>query len=332
MAMSGRRLAFGVLLFSILGADVVASISPYGNTNKGLFVLPRSAGMAGADLCFARDGSPLSNPAVLPLDSSSEIMLSYAGFYRNTLSTSMLSYVTRVGDRTGMGISVAYLFVPDIENTTGFEYDSESRMWIYDQSRLTYSSSSEVMVEFMLGHAFLLGDVAVLSVGGGLHCLRRRLIDWTGYGIGLDGGVVAEAPKLGLRVAFLVDDISTNYVYWGSDYSDVGPPHIRAGLGWRLELPYIYGRVVLSYRSVDLFARDGAGLDEDNEARPPIGNFGMEYLVYRTVALRFGYSETGGFIFGGGLELIKQALLFDFSYMLPSDLPGTYHVGMGYRW
>ncbi len=325
----------------------------YSNSNKSLFIFPEYASLGGAGLVFSRDGAPLSNPANIPLDSFSQISLSYAGYYNNTFSTSFISFVTEVTQRIGIGMFGGYLYIPDIEITENFELDQETGVPIYDPSLISMKSSSEIFFNFSFGYNLFENRKLNVSSGASLHCQRRRLIDWTGYGIGFDAGMTLLLKRSGLRFSIFADDFTTNYIHWSSDYHDNGLPHIRIGLGWRKEVPNLYGRFSIMYKSPDFLSNDGVGynlfsekaekIDEPYENRirkkPSLlltaGCYGIEYLIHKVVALRLGFNESKRIFFGSGVNMFSQALSFEFSLsgqVRSYELEGIYFLSVSYKW
>ncbi|MBD3390970.1 MAG: hypothetical protein GF418_02905 [Chitinivibrionales bacterium] len=317
----------------------------YSNANRDVFVLPENAALGGADICFARDGVLHSNPAAAPLDSLNKATLSYAGFYANTFSTSMASYMSRVGKNAGIGAGVGYLYVPDIIVTTSLDVTGDGDP-IWDPEKLSYTSFSEIAFSIVYGQRILERRGIEVSAGARLHGMRRRLPDDLGYGIGVDAGAVLGLPRRGLRFSLLVDDITTNYIYWGSSYKDISLPRARLGAGWRKEIPYLYGAFTVVYATPDVISDERVWvrwnvedekqvLVEEDNAEDLVwsflyqGRYGLEYFIRNTVALRAGFTR-GRFAFGGGLRLFS-ALSVDFSYAL-SELDGTYYVSTGYLW
>lgn len=348
-----RFALFLPVLLAMAGVAQAAGDPYYSNANRSLFVMPTFSASAGSGLAYSYDGAATSNPANLALGATRELSASYAGFYFNTFSTSVVSYAAPVGEQSGIGASVAYLHLPGIEDTRGLEQEDapgDSVPWpIYDDSKVETGMMSEVMVNVAYGRVFELRPALSVAVGGALHAIRRRLLEVHGYGIGMDLGTTVALERTGLRVSALLEDATTNYLYWDSDYKDIGLPHFRMGVGWRRELPYLYGRLTLAYRTPDLLGNEGvSGQTERGSASDaePVseslvesrgalffrGGYGLEYVVSEVLALRVGYDA--GVLrpsFGGGLNLFSQALSFDFSY-LPSDLAGTYQVGATWRW
>jgi hypothetical protein len=339
-----------LLLLSSSGAR---ADSFYSNSNSELFTLPRNAAMANADITFSRDATSQSNPAIIPFAQTTEVNLSYSGYYLNTFSTSIASGVMSVNKDAGVGMSINYLHIPNIENTNFLETEvtpGGDTVPIYDPSKLKMVSSSDIGVNVAYGQKFNVSPIAQLSVGGQLHGLRRKIPTATdeaiGYGIGVDAGVAADFPLNGVRLSLLLNDLTTNFIYWNHHYKDQGLPHLHAGFGWEKEIAYIYGKFRLTYKSPDILGNDGLSLSYDqdldtvavNEGAPisenPFflftgGHFGGEYVIRDIVALRAGY-WAGKVSFGGGISPMN-AFSVDFAYTA-SDLPGTYAVALSYRW
>lgn len=339
-----------ILIINILLLiSVVSARDYYTSSNKPLYAFPEFSSLGGSALAFSRDGSPLSNPANIPLDMRNSMTLAYTGFYQNCFSTTLASLVTHLNEHIGIGTYIGYLYIPDIEVTADFELDSDENP-IYDPSLLSIKTSSEIFFNFSFGYKFILSPAIVASVGASLHCQRKRLIDWTGYGIGIDAGATLELQKPGLRFSLLIDDISTSYIHWSSDYHENGLPHARLGLGWQKEIPYIYGRISVMYKSPDLFSNEGVGFnyfsekagniiepEKHNVKDNPVlllssGSYGFEYLIQKYVALRVGLDEPKRIFFGAGVGLFRRSLFFDFTYMVSYELPGTYSLSTSYLW
>ncbi len=339
-------LSFAAVITLVGSVSASAELAHYSNENKSVFVLPRDAALAGADIAFSRNALSHGNPASLPLDSGSQVVVSYAGYYANTFSTSSASYVTHFLGNSGLGVSVGYLYVPDIEITTGLELDGSGEP-IHDPAHLRYTSFSEVLLNVAYGRKLLEKKRMALAAGGRLHGLRRRLPDDIGYGLGIDAGLVMALARPGLRLSLQLDDITTNYIYWGSSYEDVSLPAVRMGVTWQKEIQYLYGRFSAAYKTPDVLSFERVWLTWDsNERELQVveegnlkdnalsflfqGHYGAEYVIRDIVALRGGFTS-GRFSFGGGLCLFSSALALDFSYAT-SELDGTYLVSVGYRW
>ncbi len=334
----------------------------YADNNRDLFLLPRSSAMGTSDFVFSRDGTNQSNPANLAYDSSSELCLAYAGFYQNAFNSSILSYSAPVTGNSGIGLSIGYLYNPDIPFTENLQTMSVGSdvVPIYDPSRISYKSGSELYIHAGYGYRRSLMPGIQASAGFAVNALRHNLSPYRGYGIGCDGGLTVDFVGWGLRTAVGVENITTNYTRWSKDWGVTAPPHVRFGIGWQKEIAYLYGRIQLQFKSLDLLANEGINAVENDSvldlssnpiSRPDRkkfttdpgyflynGLYGIEYTVLKALSLRAGIPVGGGYgddwtriAFGGGVNLLKRRLTIDISY-LSHELAGTYQLGVTYRW
>lgn len=338
-----------IVFLAIFFACQLMAADFYSNINKSLFVFPEYIATGGSDITFNRKAESVGNPANISLATNSEIALAYTGFFGNILNTTVASYTSPISGDNGFGVSIAYLFVPDIEITTGMLGAGKNATdTIFDTTLIYNESSSEIYVNFAFGHTFKFSEKIHGSIGIALHSQRRRLIDYTGYGIGADAGLTVCFLKPGIRLSLLFDDITTNYLHWNSNYHDNGRPHSYFGFGWRKVFPYIYGQLSIMYKTPDLLSKGGVisiggGGDDDKipesysisdhpEQLFTAASYGVEYLIHNTVALRMGLDDIKRINFGAGTNLFSQSLSFDFSYMVALSLAGTYSLSTTYRW
>jgi hypothetical protein len=351
-----NKIIFLIASLAVIPAELpAATTNPYSDADRGLFLLPRSSAMGTSDFVFSRDGTSQSNPANLPFDSLREVSLSYAGFYQNTFSTSVLSYVTRIGRFSGVGFSIGYLYNPDIPNTE--QLLTIDDVPIYDSTRISTFSESQIYFHAGYGVSHSLGSGITLAAGAGINAQRYSLSPYRGYGIGCDGGAALDFTAIGLKTAVTCENLTTDYMRWSKGYSERGLPHVRFGMGWRKEIPYLYGRVQVQFKSLDLLANEGVNADSTVDSagarivhpttkhfsKEPLyffysGTYGLEYTVMNVLSLRLGIpigDSYGGDLsricFGCGVNLLRKKLSLDFSY-LTHELAGTYQLGVSYRW
>jgi hypothetical protein len=331
-----------------LATVLPAASNDYANANRQLYVQPREAALGFSGAAFARDGGPNTNPATLAMDSGGEVSAAYAGFFGNTYSTSLFSYVTTLNGLGALGASLDYLLVPDIIDTRDWPVDGAGNPIVPPESQWTYRSSSEVYAHAAWGYRWCPGTRVQLGLGAGVNLLRRRLLEWTGYGIGFDAGGLVHFTRSGVRLALTGEDITTTYINWSHDYDERSLPHLRLGLGWQRDIPYLYGALRITYSSLDLLGNEGANTTTYLSARDSLeaprqltfwddsqfllyGNLGAEYCIARRVSLRVGLESFRRFTFGAGLALLHESLVVDFAY-LTHQLGGSYLVGLTYRW
>lgn len=352
--------ANGILLCFLVSASAgfAAGGNYYSDNTRELFVVPRSASLAGADYVFAHDGTPQVNPANLAFDSSTEISLSYASYYQNTFSTSILSYAGKIDDASGFGISLSYLYVPDIRGTQDLQTDQDG-VPIYDDQKFQYSTYSDIFFHAGYGRQLIKSRRLELTAGLGINAQRQRLAfnEYRGYSMGLDGGVAVDFPRPGLRVSFSCDNMTTQYTRWSKGYSETAYPHLRLGAGWEKDIPYIYGHVRIQYKTLDLLGNEGAdaiqlstllttdsaGSSNTNQldgekpavagssgALALLGSLGLEYMIKNVFTIRIGGNLENKLAFGCGVNLLQKRLCFDASYTM-HELAPTYQIGVTYR-
>ena len=322
----------------------------YADVNRELFIMPKSAAMAGADITLFRSAAPLSNPANLVNDSVKEASVSYASYFQNTYSTCGVSYLGPVDNRSSFGVSASYILIPDIKIT------DPNDPFIYPSSTRT---SSDMFFRISYGRKVLsFSDHIQLQAGIAVNGERRNLVDWTGYGIGTDFGADVLFTDINAVAGIVAENITGSYTNWSSNYQEFAYPHVRIGLGWHPEFPYIYGKLVLCFVTPDLLTNQGINsvvsdsmlvssdsygnsvsyLSPNREriyTNPLMlfsGQYGFEYLIMNTVAFRVGYDAgTQNLTFGGGLNLLKNHASVDFAY-LSNELAPTYKICMNFHW
>jgi hypothetical protein len=346
------RVAF-LFIFQLLIiiSPTIANDHFYSDENRAIFSSPRSAALAGSDRVFANDASPFTNPAMLGYeDKAHQIALSYAGFFGNTFSTSILSSKMKPDSTSGVGISLSYLYVPDIQTNLGFDLDPSSGEPIYDPSKIVSAFASDLYFRCGYGYRFTgLLRAIDFGFGGAITAKRSNLVGWTGYGIGVDGGGYLFFARPGIVVGLYGENLTTSYLYWSSAYQDAAWPHARLGLGWKKDIRDIYGRIQLTYESADFLGNDGinslmAGDESDTTVMPErvrlsedpasflmLGKAGAEYTIFDRVALRIGVGLPNIISFGGGMYLFERSFAIDFAYLV-HELAGTYQLGISYQW
>jgi hypothetical protein len=324
----------------------------YADVNREIFLLPKSASMAGSDMAISRSASPLSNPACLPSDSVKEISLAYAGYFQNTYSTCALSYIGSVDRLSCIGVSANYILVPDINISPDTAHPFQETATSSDLFfRISYGRQ---LLRF--GKLFNLNAQYTLDAGVALNAERLNLLGWTGYGIGADAGLdfslYYKEWGSNISAAMVIDNLTTDFTHWSSAYKEYAYPHIRFGLGLQQDLPYIYGNLCVSYLSPDLLTNEGINqygsesLDQNSTVESPAiqqvrthpdmlflnSRLGVEYTVMNTISFRAGINISDGTVsFGGGLHLFHNHAGFDFAY-LDQDLASTYKISVNYKW
>lgn len=339
-----KKILLFLCSFSLLFAD--ADFNEYSDQNRELMVLPASVALGGADLALNSGIGFGGSPSNLPYDTANNLSLSYANYFHNTFSSSILSYHGPADSNGGFGITAGYVYIPDIE-------DNRSSI-VTEDSTIVYNAKikncSDIFARFEYGHRFPINVKWDFAAGVAINARRTRLIDYSGYGIGLDAGLKVVNIPSGLSLAVQMDNIIPQYTYWSKEYRELANPHLRVGLGFDRSFPYIYGRILIGYTSTDLLSNSGVNyvktevdsndldvevikhkkLSEEPSLLIYDSKIGLEYIIMSKLALRVGLTR-GKFNFGAGLKLFSGRAGLDFAYTT-HQLAGTYQVSASYRW
>jgi hypothetical protein len=335
-----------LLFFPLICAHSAPTLNSYSKITEDVMVTPASAAMAGADLSISSGASSESTPGNLPFDSLNHLSLSYAGFFHNTFSNSVLAWNSHPRKNLGVSVMAGYLYIPDIPDTRA-SLSNEAGELI--EARISTYSASKFFFRAGIGQRFDVTPGIALGVGVAVNAKRSRLPE-TGYGIGLDAGLKALFIKTGISLALQLENITSSYTYWNESYQERANPHLRAGAGWGWSVPYLYGTIKVAYATPDLFANEGindistettsnnttietpghAELYEKPSLLFTQGSLGVEYAIFKTVIFRLGVTN-GKFGFGAGLRMFGERAGLDFAYIAHS-LAETYQVSAQYAW
>ncbi len=359
-----NRTALKMVACAILAVAHVhgADWNYYSDNTREMFVLPREAASGASDIVFSRNGASESNAGVVPFDSSNELTLSYASYYENTFSTSMLSYAGALDRVSGFAVSLGYLYDPGIVGTQNLEVGSDG-MPVWDPSLLAYSNESVILFHAAYGRRFDVGSVMDVGLGAALNAMRHCLPfgEYKGYGMGLDAGLLLNFPKPEIRLGLMCENLTSQYTRWSAAYSEKAYPHLFLGLGWEKDIPYIYGHITIHYKTLDMLSNQGANTINSSavfggdtlsaadqslsvpQSQPEAvtllsapwwfllsGNMGLEYRIMDAFSVRVGHSVVNAWTFGCGISMFKKRLGFDFAY-LSHELAPTYQLSLSYR-
>lgn len=329
----------------------VLAQSEYTAVNNELFISTYSSSINRADIVFRADPSVTSNPAAMAGVSGNSISTGYTGYFKNTFSVTTASFIMDPGGRAGFGVYAGYLLVPDIMDTRDLE-ENEEGYPVYDPERVSIETSSEMVCNIALGFNLVDADRILLSTGLSLHMHRKRLIEWTGYGAGINAGMILNFRDKGIYLALNAENITTQGIYWSENHTSYSLPELDLGLGISREIDYIYGRLSVFFRSPDVIGASGLNMKDEkeeagsssfeDESADPAGDdrgardffakssYGIEYVPGGVAEFRFGFIPSGRISFGGGLNLFDKRFSVDFTYFSVRNLPGTYAASLGY--
>ena len=320
----------------------------YANVSEETMITPVSAALAGSDLSMSTGASVEGTPGNLPFDSLNRLSLAYAGYFHNTFSNSMLTWSGQPFKNIGISLLAGYIYIPDILDTRESVANDSGEL---EEAKISLYSASKMFFRAGIGRRFDLTPAISIGAGVAVNAKRYRLPE-TGYGISMDAGVKSLFSKPGISLALQVENLTSSYIYWNESFQERSYPHVRAGIGWERYFPYIYGALRVCYATPDLLTNESIQsysieVTENNNAieipdsthyeiyeRPLLlltqGKFGVEYTMFRTVALRIGISNRK-FKFGAGLRLWNERAGLDFAY-ITHTLAETYQLAAHYSW
>lgn len=327
-------LLFLLVVFSLFAVET----SFYTNTNRLLFVSPTYSALGGSNIAISAEPLPISNPSAIILSESKQVFVGYTNYFKNSHNSTLASVIVPLSDKQSVAISLGYLYVP--VDSVSAQVDENGVPYDYT---IKTKTSSELYFNAYYAHKILSYRIGDLSVGGSFHVNRRRLIDWTGYGVGLDVGVLNQF-KNGVSVSLHVNDITTQFMRWSGSYKELGKPICFGALGYEVGKK---NRFNVTYKTPDLFGNSGLARTSrgdsvfDDEVdyvsvreKPSTlfshGSYGVAGVFNEKVTLRAGFSDARKLSFGGGVTLFER-LGLDFAYAHQRDLGGTYTVASTYQ-
>ena len=331
-----------IIIFSGAISSVSAEKSIYGSENRFLFSSPEYLAGGEAKNALSAEPIPANNPASTILAERTAFFAGYTGFWNNSFWTGNTYATLKIDSLSAFSAFVGYLSIPRIDSVSQrFEFDGAPPTY-----EITEVSSSELSVNLNYARKILDFERFNLSLGVSLNVMRRRLIEWTGYGIGADLGVLFSTNR-GNHVGFQIDNITTQYTHWSSEYHENVLPQGFISYGFSKELNSNLG-LQLFYRSPDLFGNrvvastlgKNSVFDEDEIKSGSLrknpqniftaAGYGTEILIKQVVSLRAGITDTHKLTFGGGVNLFQRAAV-DFAYIYSSALDGTYGVSLRFE-
>ena len=337
--MAKRTFIFSLLITTFLGEAAFAQ-----NTGAEFLYLGaggRGMGMAGAYTALTDDvTSSLWNPAGIASTRSVQTYLSYMSLYRNLASYNFAAVGFPLSGRAAISVSLVRLSVDQIPRygpLQGTILDRITNPALQSSGQPEgYFSSADYAVLFTLakgwGIELIFGSgLAPYSVpirilaGINMKFIQRNLDEANASAQGLDAGLILEflGPVLSgtrqrqrtLSIGIALFDVVNSRLNWstGTGYADPLPLRPVFGIAYKQRLEQVNSEI-----SVTLDTRMGTA----RQMRA-----GMEYVLYRTLALRAGWRPESWSI-GAGLRLSKIQVDYSFS---AHELGGTHRIGGGFR-
>lgn len=324
----------------------------------------RGLGMGGAFCAVVDDvSSGYWNPAGLYLVQHQQAQFMHSERFGGLVSYDYLGY-GRSDGTTGLGASLFRTGIGDIPNTNSLpwydtgsdgvfgedgtgepgdagndDYDPATNPggtegngeWdageeiIYDESLITYDSA----VDWALYLSWSRRLNQNFSVGASAKVVRRGLMGYSAFGLGLDIGARYQ-PSEAFSVGLNLQDISGTHLFWNNGVNESVLPTVKLGLALRWPIS--------KFATVATIAADGDFRFEGREYSAQYNfsgisldtHLGAEFLIKDLVALRIGSSE-GNMTAGLGLKfrLMDHPVGLDYAYLGHQDLDATHRISLG---
>jgi len=276
----------------------------------------RPAAMGGAFVAAADDvNSPEWNPAGLALIPRDEASFTHL-LYIADISYEGLAAAGPIDRYSGWGLSVNYLWQPPFDSTQNdFGAPTQAAATGYD---LAVGASYAMNLG---SYETLDFNISNISLGASLKLIDESLSGSSGDALYADLGLLGELYP-GVRVGFLIQNFGTTISYGGA--SDPAPANTKLGLAW--------AKTINDANRFEVTADLNHPVDASNlDYVRWRENFGLEYWLFNTLALRGGY-QVGYDLTGltAGLGFRWKSLELDYAFVPYGDLGYTNRVSLVY--
>jgi hypothetical protein len=155
-----------------------------------------------------------------------------------------------------------------------------------------------------------------VAAGGSVKLIRRKTGSGTGFGYGLDAGVLWDAAP-GLALGLAVRDLTQSRITYSSAATDRIAPTALVGAAYTWRSAALRGRLTGSLSAG--LGQDAVSIEDGRRL-----NAGVEYVFREMVALRLG-AEEGHFTAGGGVRFYGRFGV-DVAFLSRSDLENSYRI------
>lgn len=255
------------------------------------------------------------NPAGLAYTFGRQILTMHAETFGSLLNHDYIGYSSNNGKARGLNSYGAYLYYLGGGGVKITGYDPVAQ-W-------PYVIREENHFDIMLGMSLAGRLRDNLSYGATAKVIYRDIAVETGYGLGLDAGVVYKVDTI-ITAAVAVTDLTSTFLAYSNDNTETIYPAVKPALSVRLarrEVEAILtGQTILRFEGRRQTAELWQGnISADFQA-------GLE-VSYRKAAFgRVGYDQGH---FAAGLGAAFDRYLIDLAYLHHNDLDDTFRVSAG---
>ncbi len=278
MNLQSKNTIFIITLFIFLSAASPLLSQKYAADFLNIGIGARALAMGGSYVAVASDPSAVFwNPAGLAQLNSPEISLMHSSQFSDLLQANFFSFIYPTKSGRTFGLSYFRVGVEDIPMSTKLDEFERPVIEKYFQD---------------LEHAFLFSFAnrasEKLLLGGNMKMLYQQVADHSALGFGFDIGAMYLVSSH-LYAGACLQDLSGTFIFWDTGTREIRYPNLLLGFSWRQNTPILSGVMLASVGQT--FRFEGKNSEElysiGNIAAAEI-NFGIEYLMFNTIALRIG--------------------------------------------
>jgi hypothetical protein len=220
----------------------------------------------------------------------------------------------------GKGISINWLMITsnDIINTEVF-LDEEGNYVLDENENVKYVVNNDydyIGQGILVSYGQLVADK--VSLGGSMKLIYKTQKGISGFGIGIDGGVLYQfRPDISLGV--VIQDLTITRIKWETQGKDAIYPNLKIGVAYGM-CPVEGGEYYSITLSLEIEQRIVANYH-------PEWHLGGEWWLTEELGVRIGYDEPSGICAGVGFR--KEFLLFDYGYITHPELKNTHRLSLG---
>ncbi len=310
-----KRTCLIILLGLALGVSPL-NAAKYAGEPFSLGVGAGPLGMGGAVIAGPFNAtSGYWNPAGLAYTSGRQIQTMHAETFGSLLNQDYVGFSSHTGRQRGLnsyGLYLYYLGGGGIK-ITGYD----------PQTQWPYVIREESHFDLMLGASLAGRYRDNLAYGLTAKVLYRDIAVETGYGLGLDAGVVYRVDTM-ITAAMAVTDLTSTFLAYSNDNTETIYPAVKPALSVRLARPNV--ALILSGQAIIRFEgrRQTAELWQGNISAD--FQAGAE-LSYKKAAFgRIGYDQGR---FTAGLGAAFSRYLIDLAYLHHGQLDETFRISAG---
>jgi hypothetical protein len=255
------------------------------------------------------------NPAGLAYTTGRQILTMHAETFGSLLNHDYIGFSSNNGRTKGLNSYGAYLYYLGGGGVkiTGFDPVSQ---W-------PYVIREESHYDIMLGMSLAGRLRDNISYGATAKVIYRDIAVETGYGLGLDAGMVYKVDTM-ITAGLTITDLTSTFLAYSNDNTETIYPAVKPALSLRLArndvVALIAGQAIIRFEG----RRQTAELWQGNISAD--FQSGLEVGYKRTAFGRIGYDQGQ---FTAGLGAAFNRYLIDLAYLHHNELDDTFRVSAG---